>query len=134
MKPDWLEAGENMIGDWKVFLGDPTPNSPKIAGTLYVTDKSVIFAAELALDENAAAKIGGLRHYGIRRQSRGPAPFAEMNQQFTIPLGDIQQAEMVKKKLVLKSLLVTMKSGDQYDFNFGMASPAKAVEAIRLHI
>ena len=120
MEAKWLLENEKVLGDWAVYIGEASPNSPKITGRLHVTDRRVVFAAGLELDESAAAEITR------RRQA-----FSESDQVRAIPLDQIQGAEIVKKKLILKSLLLTLKSGEQVDFQFGAASPAKALDLIR---
>lgn len=123
MKPDWLQENETVLGDWPAYIGEPSPNSPKITGRLHVTDRRVVFAAGLDLAENAGPEIM------CRRKA-----FSESAELRTYPFDQIRKAEIVKKKLILKSLLLTLKSGEQVDFQFGAASPAKALEAIRARV
>ncbi len=120
MKPDWLQESETVLGDWPVYIGEPRPNSPKITGRLHVTDRRVVFAAGLDLAENAGPEIM------LRRKA-----FAESDHLRAIPLDQVRAAEIVKKKLILKSLLLTLKSGEQIDFQFGAASPVKALDFIK---
>lgn len=119
MKTNWLEENETVLGDWPVYIGEPSPNSPKITGRLYVTGKRVVFDAGLELAENAGPEI----------LSRRKA-FIETDELRTFPFEQIRQAEIVRKKIILKSLLLKLKSGEQIDFQFGAASPAKALELI----
>ena len=123
MKSDWLQENENVLGDWPVYIGEPRPNSPKITGRLHVTDRRVVFTAGLDLAENAGPEI----------LSRKKA-FAESDKLRTFPFDQIQKAETVRKKLILKSLLLTLKSGEQVDFQFGAASPARALDSILARI
>ncbi len=119
MKNDWLQEGETVLGDWAVYIGEPSPGSPKITGRLYVTDGRAVFAAGLQLDENAGAEI----------LSRRKA-FAESDQVRSFPFDQIRTAEIVRKKFILKSLQLTLTSGERAEFQFGAASPAKALELI----
>ncbi len=120
MNPEWLLENEKVLGDWAVYIGEASPNSPKLTGRLHVTDRRVVFAAGLELAENAGADI-------LRRRKA----FSESDQLRPIPLDQIHAAEIVKKKLILKSLLLTLKSGEQVDFQFGATSPAKALDLIK---
>lgn len=123
MKPDWLLENENMLGDWPVYIGEAGPNSSKITGRLYVTDRRVVFDSGLDLAENAGPEI-------MRRRKA----FTESDELRTYPFDQIHNAEIVKKKFILKSLLLTLKSGEQIDFQFGAASPAKALDSIKARI
>jgi len=123
MKTDWLLENETVLGDWPVYIGEPRPNSPKITGRLYVTERRVVFAAGLDLAENAGPEI----------LSRKEA-FTESDARQAYPYDRIRKAEIVRKKLILKSLLLTLKSGEQVDFQFGAASPAKALDLILARI
>jgi hypothetical protein len=83
----------------------------------------VVFAAGLDLAENAGPEI----------LSRKKA-FTESEELRTFPFDQILKAEIVRKKLILKSLLLTLKSGEQIDFQFGAASPARALDSILARI
>jgi hypothetical protein len=122
MAETWLNEGEEILGTWSVFLGDPRPNAAKIAGKLQVTSQAVHFRSELALAANAAAMIGNWweRHKALARSDNHMA----------IPLAQIDQAQTVKKSLFVKALALKMKSGEAIEFQFGAASPQKAVDAI----
>jgi hypothetical protein len=123
MDAGWLLEDEKVLGDWAVYIGEASPSSPKITGRLYMTDRRAVFAAGLELAENAGAEILSRRR-----------AFSESGQLRTIPLDEISAAEIVKKKLILKSLLLTLASGEQVEFQFGAASPAKALELIQQRI
>jgi hypothetical protein len=113
MKTEWLQENETVLGDWPVYIGEPSPNSSKITGRLQVTDRRAVFTAGLDLAENAGPEI----------MSRKKA-YKESDALRTFPFDQIHMAEIVKKKLIHKSLLLTLKSGEQIDFQFGAASPA----------
>jgi len=123
MKPDWLQDNETILGSWAVYVGEPTPTSPKITGTLHVTDCRVVFASTMELPKDAG--LGLLSRHQVYRTK---------TERWEYPYGQIRKAEIVKKKLFIKSLLLTLDSGDQADFTFGAASPAKALEAIRTRL
>jgi hypothetical protein len=123
MKTDWLLENENMLGDWPVYIGESRPNSPKITGRLHVTDRRVVFAVGLDLAENAGSEI-------IHRRKA----FTETDELRTYPYAQIHKAEIVKKKFILKSLLLTLKSGEQIDFQFGASSPDKALDFIKARV
>ena len=120
MKSEWIHENETELGDWAVYIGEPNPNSPKVTGRLHITDRRVVFDAGLELAENAGADIM------LRRKA-----FSESDQLRSIPFDQVQAAEIARKKFILKSLLLTLKSGEQVEFQFGAASPAKALELIR---
>ena len=122
MAESWLTPGEEILGSWSVFLGDPRPNAAKITGKLHVTNQAVHFRSELALAENAAAMIGNWweRHKALARTDN----------HMVIPFIEIGQAQAVKKSLFVKALALKMKSGEEIAFQFGAASPQKAVDAI----
>jgi len=115
----WLAPGEEIVGSWSVFLGDPRPGAEKTAGKLHVTNQNVHFEAGIALSENAAALIG-----------RRIKAFEKTDKVLTIPFGEIGEAKAVKKSLFVKALSVKLKSGEEIEFQFGAASPQKAVDAI----
>jgi hypothetical protein len=120
MNKDWLAAGETLLGDWAAYIGEPSPTSPKVTGRLCVTDRRVVFAAGLRLEENAGAEV--LR----RRQA-----FAASDQQRSFAYEEIGGVEALRKKLILRSLQLTLRSGERVEFQFGAASPARALELIR---
>ncbi|MCX6563575.1 MAG: hypothetical protein NTU60_08215 [Candidatus Aminicenantes bacterium] len=82
MAEAWLEQGEEMVGSWSVFVGDPTPNSEKITDHV------------------------------------------------AIPFSEIGEAKIVKKSLFQKALLVKLKSGEEFEFQFGAMSPQKVLDGI----
>jgi hypothetical protein len=129
MAESWLEQGEELVGSWSVFVGDPTPNSAKITGKIFVTNRYVRFQAGLSLDKNAATSIAAaylLRH-------RLP-PFEKITDHVAIPFSDIGDALMVKKSLFQKSLNIKLKSGEELEFQFGAMSPQKALDGIKAHL
>lgn len=119
MSREWLTENESVLGDWAVYVGEPSPSSPKTTGRLYVTDRRVVFAAGLQLEENAGAEI-----------SRRNRAFCETDGVQSIPFDQVQAAEIVRKKFILKSLQLTLKTGEQAEYQFGAASPARALELI----
>ncbi len=123
MEMEWFLNNEKVLGNWAVYIGEASPNSPKITGRLYITDRRVVFTAGLELAENAGAYIARRRR-----------AFAESDQLQAFALEQIQAAEIVKKKLILRSLRLTLKSGEQVEFQFGAASPAKALKIIRVRL
>ena len=126
MAESWLEQGEEMVGSWSVFVGDPTPNSAKITGKVLVTNRYVRFQAGMSLEKNAASSIAAaylLRH-------RLP-PFEKLTDHVAIPFSDIGDASIVKKSLFQKALLVKLKSGEELEFQFGALSPQKALDGIK---
>lgn len=119
MEAEWLLENEKMLGDWAVYIGEAGPNSPKTTGRLCVTDRRVVFAAGLELAENAGVDI-----------TRRREAFSESDQLRAIPYDQIHAADIVKKKFILKSLLLTLKTSEPVEFQFGTASPAMALELI----
>jgi hypothetical protein len=119
MAESWLEQGEELVGSWSVFLGDPRPNSEKIAGKLHVTNRYVRFAAGISLQENAASLI-----------ARRIKPYEKLADHAAVPFSDIGEAKIVKKSLFQKALYLKLKSGDELEFQFGAMSPQKALDGI----
>jgi len=119
MAQTWLAQGEEIVGSWSVFLGDPRSNAEKVAGKLFITNQNVHFEAGIAIAENAAALI-----------SQRIKAFEKTDKVFTIPFGEISVAKTVKKSMFVKALSVILKSGEELEFQFGAASPQKAVDAI----
>jgi hypothetical protein len=119
MDKTWLAAGEDILGSWSVFLGEPRPNSEKLAGKLHVTNQNIHFESGVALDENAGLHI-----------SRRLKAFEKVEKIVTIPFSEIGSASSVKKSLFQKALAVKLKTGEEMEFQFGAASPQKALDAI----
>ncbi len=126
MAEPWLEQGEEIVGSWSVFMGDPSPNSEKITGKIYVTDRYVRFQAGISLEKNAAAKIAAA--YRVINPAQ---PFEKLADHAAIPFGDIGDAAIVKKGFLQKALLLKLKSGDALEFQFGAMSPQKALDGIK---
>jgi hypothetical protein len=114
-----LEGGERIIGTWSVYVGEQGVNTAKISGKLYVTDTNFYFQGGLHLQENAAAAIG-----------QGVKAFAQSAERVKIPLSEIARVQILKQMLILKSLQITLRSGEQKVFHFGVMSPKKAATAI----
>lgn len=119
MNPAWLAQGEEILGSWSVFLGGEGPAAAKVAGKLFVTDQNIHFEAGIALIKNAAAMI-----------SNRILAFEKTDRLLTIPFAEIGEAKAVKKSLFVKALALKLKSGEGIEFQFGAASPQKAVDAI----
>jgi len=126
MAEPWLEQGEEIVGSWSVFMGDPSPNSEKIIGKIFVTNRYVRFQAGISLEKNAASKIA--EAYMIRGRT---APFEKLTDHVAIPFTDIGDAAIVKKGFLQKALSVKLKSGDELEFQFGAMSPQKALDGIK---
>ena len=126
MAESWQEPGEEIVGSWAVFMGGPGPSSEKITGKIYVTDRYVRFQAGISLEKNAAAKISEAYFHPRRDQ-----PFEKLTDHVAIPFADIGDAEIVKKGFLQKALLLKMKSGDAFEFQFGAMSPQKALDGIK---
>jgi len=119
MAEEWLEQGEDIVGSWSVFLGDPRPNSEKITGKLHVTDRYVRFQAGLSLEENAASQL-----------ARRIKAYEKLKDHVAIPFSEIAEAKIVKKSFFQKALYLKLKSGDELEFQFGAMSPQKALDGI----
>ena len=119
MDKNHLSAGEEILGSWSVFLGEPRPNSEKLAGKLHVTNQKIYFESGIALEENAALLI-----------SKRLKAFEKVEKLVAIPYAEIGSATSVKKSLFQKALAVKLKSGEEIEFQFGAVSPQKALDAI----
>jgi hypothetical protein len=114
-----LSAGEEILGSWSVFLGEPRPNSEKLAGKLHVTNQNIYFESGISIEENAGLLI-----------SKRLKAFEKVEKLVSIPYTEIGAATSVKKSLFQKALAVKLKSGEEIEFQFGAASPQKALDAI----
>ncbi len=119
MDKTFLSAGEEILGSWSVFLGEPRPNSEKLAGKLHVTNQNIYFESGIAIQENAGLLI-----------SKRLKAFEKAEKLVTIPYAEIGSATSVKKSLFQKALAVKLKSGEEIEFQFGAVSPQKALDAI----
>ena len=118
-KQEWLEAGEEVVDSWAVFLGEDGPMSAKITGRLYVTDKRVCFKAGIQLESNAAAAI-----------SNRIRAFSTFDTLLSIPFDQIASVRVSRNYIILKSLHITNKGGAELIFRFGAMSPNSALKAI----
>jgi hypothetical protein len=125
MAESWLEPGEETVGSWSVFLGDPTPNSEKITGKVFVTNRYVRFQAGMSLEKNAASSIAAAYFHRHRLP-----PFEKITDHVAIPFSEIGEAKIVKKSLFQKALYLKLKSGEELEFQFGAMSPQKALDGI----
>ena len=114
-----LSAGEEILGTWSVFLGEPRPHSEKLAGKLHVTNQNIYFESGIAIEENA----------GLLISTRLKA-FEKVEKIVAIPYAEIGSATSVKKSMFQKALAVKLKSGEDIEFQFGAISPQKALDTI----
>jgi hypothetical protein len=119
MDKSCLSAGEEILGSWSVFLGEPRPHSEKIAGKLHVTNQNIHFESGISIEENAGLLL-----------SKRLKAFEKVEKLVSIPYAEIGAAASVKKSLFQKALAVKLKSGEDIEFQFGAASPQKALDAI----
>ena len=119
MAESWLTPGEDIVGSWSVFLGDPGVSTAKVTGKLFVTNLHLHFEAGVSLKENAAVLI-----------NKRIAPYEKIENHIVIPFADIAAVQSVKKSFFTKALAVKLKSGEDLEFQFGAASPQKAADAI----
>ena len=119
MPQEWLAPGEEIMGSWPVYMGGEGPTAAKVTGKLHVSNQNVHFEADLALQENAAAELSN------RRQG-----YEKLSQRLSIPLQEIREVRITRKLLILKSLHILQKSGQESCIHFGAASPQKALDAI----
>ncbi|MEN6369734.1 MAG: hypothetical protein ABFD77_08570 [Thermotogota bacterium] len=114
---------ERQQESWAVYLGDPTPTGAKVTGRLSVTAEALVFEAGIALAEHAGLLLG----LGI------PA-HTVVNDAVSIPFADIAAVRTERTKLILRSLVVRVVSGEEIAFQFGAASPAQAERSLRQRI
>jgi hypothetical protein len=114
---------EKQQESWAVYLGDPTPTGAKVTGRLSITDEALVFDAGIALAEHAGLLLG----LGI------PA-HTVANDAVSIPFADIAAVRTERTKLILRSLVVRLVSGEEIAFQFGAASPAEALRSLRQRI
>ena len=114
-----LEAGEKVLGSWSVYTGAQGMNTAKVTGKLNVTEGNLYFSGGIVLAENAGTAISN------REQA-----FEGLNGQVKIPLADIAALRISKTFFILKSLEITLRSGEKLAFHFGAMSPKAACAAI----
>ena len=119
----WLADGEQVAGSWSVYLGEESPTGAKITGKLHVTDRSVLFEAGLSLEENAGVLLGDCIQ-----------AFTISGKYAVIPFAEIVRVRIKKKSFLLKSLVLTLASGEEVAFHFGALPPKKALAAIQSRI
>lgn len=124
MGKEWLQPGENEVGSWSVYIGEQSAMGAKVTGKIHITDLNVHFEAGLSLEKNAGALIGKKSGHSVIK------PFTKSDELLTIPFGEIAGGEIVKKGFLLKSLVLTLKSGDDLAFHFGAMNPQKALDAL----
>lgn len=119
MDRTFLSPGEEILGSWSVFLGEPRPQSEKLAGKLHVTDRNIYFEAGIAIEENAGLLI-----------SKRLKAFEKADKLVAVPYAEIASATSIKKSMFQKVLAIKLKSGEDVEFQFGAISPQKALDAI----
>lgn len=119
MENEWLADGEEMVGSWHVYIGGESPDAAKLTGQLHVTNRNVHFEAGLSLKDNAAADI-----------SNRMKAFEQSDTHMSIPFGEIDEVNITKKFMILKSLHIILKSGGELAVHFGAMSPQTALDAI----
>ena len=110
---------EKQQESWAVYLGDPTPTGAKVTGRLSITDEALVFDAGIALAEHAGLLLG-----------LGIPVHTVVNDAVSIPFADIAAVRTERTKLILRSLVVRVVSGEEIAFQFGAASPTGALDAI----
>jgi hypothetical protein len=111
---------EPILGSWAVFIGEQTPNGQKTTGNLHVTERAVYFEAGLLLRENAPADL-----------SNRIEAFVKTDTHMIIPMSQIQDVSITKSFLILKTLNIRLKSGEQVEIRFGAMSPKEALSIIQ---
>ncbi len=108
---------------WPVYLGDPTPTGAKVTGRLSVTEEALVFEAGIALAQHAGLLLGlGIPAHNV------------VDDAVSIPFADIVAVRSTRTKLILRSLVVRVVSGEEIAFQFGAASPTGALDAITSRI
>jgi hypothetical protein len=111
----WLEEGETVSGHWSV-----TGEGQQTYGKIYVTNKYLRYNQQGSLGHVSE----GTRKHLIHVQDK---------EFLAIPYNDILTVEIVKHLFIFKTLRVSLTSGDDLSFRFGVMSPEKAVDAINRH-
>ena len=112
----WLEDGETIVGSWSV-----STDGIKSYGKIYVTNKYFRYNQQGSLEQVQQ----GFRKHLIHVD----------NQKFlAVPYNEIEKAEIVKQLVIFKNLKLTLKSGDNLTFRFGVLNPQKAVDAIEQYL
>ena len=109
---DWLQEAETIVGSWSVS----TPGQ-KSYGKIHVTNQFLRY--------NQQGSLGHVKE-GARKHLIHVA-----DQEFlAVPYDQIRKVEVAKQLLIFKSLKVTLESGDELEFRFGVMSPQAAADEI----
>lgn len=111
----------NLLGDWHVYV---LADRNMFAGKLEVYDQGVHFWSSDDLKSDAIAVTGALT-FGIGVAKRS-------YKDFTLNYKEITNVEIIKKYLIMQNLVITTNMGEKLTFRFGMLSPKKALDAIRM--
>lgn len=111
----WLEEGETVSGHWSV-----TGEGQRTHGKIYVTNKYLRYNQQGSLGHVSE----GTRKHLVHVQDKAF---------LAIPYDEITKVEIVKQLVVFKALRVSLKSGDDLSFRFGVMSPRKAFDAVNRH-
>ncbi|MFH2122593.1 MAG: hypothetical protein ABIJ50_03800 [Pseudomonadota bacterium] len=126
-KTDWMDALEQLLGSWAVFIGEDGPTTAKITGRLYVTSHTVYFDAGIRLDRDAGLMMGagdGEYHADVE------PPFQVVHERVVIPRRMIRRVTTSRKWWLLQSLHLHIMDGTELVFRFGACSTRGAVKML----
>jgi hypothetical protein len=109
-----LQQGETTIDTWTIFYSPSAEK--KFNGKLTVTNKRLIYRTSYDAAYNPASY-----HVSFGKEDKDIV--------FTINKADITGVD-TKKSLLAKKVIVTLADGSKHEFNYGVMSVDKLVEAI----
>jgi hypothetical protein len=105
----WMEATEQPLGSWAVFIGENGPLTDKITGRLHITNRHVYFKTGLHLEPHAGLLTAGGR---FDYHADVVPPFQILDEVVKIPRDRINRVSTSSHRFFLQSLLLHLDNGD----------------------
>lgn len=112
-----LQAGETIIDTWSIFY--TLPGGKKFNGKLTVTNLRLVYRTLYDSAYNPASK-----HVAFNKEDKDII--------YTISKSDIARVDM-QKSFLAKKVIITLTDDTKHEFNYGVLSIDKLVEAININ-
>ncbi|BDD87968.1 hypothetical protein [Desulfofustis limnaeus] len=119
----WMEATEQPLGSWAVFIGENGPLTDKITGRLHITNRHVYFKTGLHLEPHAGLLTAGGR---FDYHADVVPPFQILDEVVKIPRDRINRVSTSRHRFFLQSLHLHLDNGDEIVFRFGIHPVGRA--------